>query len=495
MGWREGNKPDTHRVRRCVSEATSGRAALLLACTAQFLVVLDVSVVNVALPSIQRTLSLSPSGLLWVANAYALVFGGFLLLGGRLADAYGRKLVLISGLGLFTAASLVGGLAITAGALVGARAFQGLGAAILAPATLTILTTTFPPGSARNRALAVWTAVSLAGGAAGNLLSGALTEYLTWRSTLLINVPIGTFCIVLAAVTLASGRPRDQLVHLDVKGAALITAALIAVTYAVTASYPPSRRGPIAAVALAVGLICLAAFVVVEARGAEPRLLPPRLLRTREIWLGNLLMLLVGAGFQIPLWYFLTLYLQQILELTPLQAGAGFLPHTLLMMLVGIRVTPWLMHYVAARSLVIGGTAIAAAGFWWQSQITVHSTYLSGVLGPAVVMSIGGGLLIVPLTAVVTSSVSGPDAGAVSGLANAAKQFGGALGLAALIALTSRHSSTKTDLVSSYAQAFAFTALILALAAIVAFALPAGDSIRPPPGSRRTSAGAAGGRD
>lgn len=491
MRWWDGDEPGTQRVRR----RTSGQAVILLACTAQFLVVLDVSVVNVALPSIQQALSLSPSGLLWVANVYALVFGGFLLLGGRLADVYGRKLALISGLGLFTAASLVGGLATTAGALVGARAFQGLGAAALAPATLTLLTTTFPPGPARNRALAVWTAVSLAGGAAGNLLSGALTEYLTWRSTLLVNVPIGMFCIALAAVTLAGGRPRDQLVQLDVRGAALITATLITVTYAVTASHPHSQRASTAAAALVVSLICLAAFVVVETRSAEPRLLPLGLLRTRAIWLGNLLMLLVGAGFQIPLWYFLTLYLQQVLELTPLQAGAGFLPHTLLMMLVGMRVTPWLMRHVAARSLVIIGTAIAAAGFWWQGQITVHSTYLSGVLGPAVVMSIGGGLLIVPLTAVVTSGVSGPDAGAVSGLANAAKQFGGALGLAALIALTSRHSSTKADLVSGYAQAFAFTALILTLVAIVAFALPSADSIRPPPEPPRTIADAAGGRD
>lgn len=206
MGWRDGGDPGTRRV-TADRDATSGRPALLLACTAQFLVVLDVSVVNVALPSIERALALSPSGLPWVANAYALVFGGFLLLGGRLADVYGRRLVFITGLGLFTTASLVGGLASTAGVLVSARGFQGLGAAVLAPATLTILTTTFPHGPARTRALAVWTAVSLAGGAVGNLLSGALTEYLTWRSTLLINVPIGTLGIVVAAATLTGGRP------------------------------------------------------------------------------------------------------------------------------------------------------------------------------------------------------------------------------------------------------------------------------------------------
>lgn len=476
MGWRDGGDPGTRRVTPD-GGATFGRPALLLACIAQFLVVLDVSVVNVALPSIQRALALPPSGLPWVANAYALVFGGFLLLGGRLADVYGRRVAFITGLGLFTAASLVGGLASTAGVLVGARGFQGLGAAVLAPATLTILTTTFPHGPARNRALAVWTAVSLAGGAVGNLLSGALTEYLTWRSTLLINVPIGTLGIVVAAATLTGGRPRDRVGRLDVRGALLITTALIAVTYAVTTSYPHGWRDPITTTALAAGLVCLAAFVVVEARGAEPRLLPLRLLRTRTIWLGNLLMLLVGAAFQIPLWYFLTLYLQQVLEFTPLQTGAGFLPHTLLMMLVGMRVTPWLMRHVPARTLVVVGTVTAATGFWWQSQITAHSTYLSGVLGPAIVISVGGGLLIVPLTAVVTSAGSGADAGAVSGLMNTAKQLGGALGLALLSTSTIRSSSTRMDLTNGYAQAFAITAVILSLTAVMALALPVRDPV------------------
>lgn len=476
MRWRDGGDPGTRRVTPD-TDATSGRPALLLACTAQFLVVLDVSVVNVALPSIQQALALPPSGLPWVANAYALVFGGFLLWGGRLADVYGRRLVFITGLGLFTAASLVGGLASTAGVLVGARGFQGLGAAVLAPATLTILTTTFPHGPARHRALAVWTAVSLAGGAIGNLLSGALTEYLTWRSTLLINVPIGAVGIVVAAATLAGGRPRGRVDRLDLKGAVLVTTALIAVTYALTTSYPHGWRHPVTTAALAAGLVCLAAFVVVEARGAEPRLLPLRLLRTRAIWLGNLLMLLVGAAFQIPLWYFLTLYLQQVLQLTPLQTGAGFLPHTLLMMLVGMRVTPWLMRHVPARTLVIVGTATAATGFWWQSQITAHSTYLSGVLGPAIVISVGGGLLIVPLTAVVTSAGSEADAGAVSGLMNTAKQLGGALGLAVLSASTIRSSSSTVDLTNGYARAFAITAVILALTAVMACALPVRDPV------------------
>ncbi|SFI29252.1 drug resistance transporter, EmrB/QacA subfamily [Streptosporangium canum] len=469
-----GNVQPTAAPRPPQGGAGAARVVLALACAAQFMVVLDVSVVNVALPSIQRSLGFAAADLQWVAGAYALMFGGFLLLGGRLADLYGHKRVFLAGLTLFTAASLAGGLANTAGLLVAARALQGLGAAVLAPATLTILTVTFPEGTRRTRALAIWTAVGLAGGAAGNLLSGALTQYLTWRSTLLINVPIGAVAVSLAAVFLTSGRATTRTARLDVGGAVLVTFALLTLTYGVTTTQTRGWGDALTVAALAAGLAALAAFVVVEARVAPIPLISPRLFRTRAIWLGNAAIMLTGAAFQIPLWYFLTLYMQQVLHFGALQTGLGFLPHTVVMLTVGLCLTPWLMNRLSARTLIVGGALIAAAGFAWQSRITADSTYLTGVLGPGILLSVGGGLFNTPLTTTVTSGVPAHDAGAASGLMNTSKQIGGALGLAILIALTVRQDDSAHALAAGYGQAFAITAAALAGVAALAFALPRG---------------------
>ncbi|WP_067826935.1 MFS transporter [Actinomadura kijaniata] len=463
---------------------------LALVCAAQFMVVLDVSVVNVALPAIQHALGFTSAGLPWVATAYALVFGGFLLLGGRLADLYGHRRVLVAGLGLFTLASLVGGLAATPGTLVGARAFQGLGAAVLAPVTLTVLTATFPEGPRRTRALAIWTAVSLTGGAAGNLVGGALTQYLSWRAILLINVPIGALALVAALRWLTAAPPDRPSRGLDVPGALLATLGLGAVTYALSTSH--NGLGAAGIAALGAGLATLSGFLAVEARWARFPLLPPGLLRVRDVWLGNAVMLLAGAAFQVPMWYFLTLYMQNVLHLNALQTGLGFLPHTVLMLLVGLRVTPWLMRRISARALIAGGVLVAAAGFAWQSQITTADTYWSGVLGPAVLMSVGGGLFNTPLTSTVVSGVDAADAGAASGLMNTAKQVGGALGLAALVAATSGSTPTgqgaEQTLVAGYGQAFALTATVLAAVAVLALALPARrDALEPEVGQESTA--------
>lgn len=315
---------------------TAARVALALACAAQFMVVLDVSVVNVALPSIQAALGFDAGSLQWVVNAYALVFAGFLLLGGRLADLYGRKRVFVVGLALFSEASLVGGPASTQGMLIAARATQGLGAAVLAPATLTILTTTFPEGSRRTRALAAWTAVGLAGGTAGNLVGGLLTESLSWRWILLINVPVGATAIVLAVRFLAQDGWAGSRRRLDLAGAGLATVGLLALTYGLAER---SSSGATRLSALAIGLGALALFVVVEARFARAPLVPPRLFRVRAITAGNVVMLLAGACF-MPMWYFLSLSVQKVLDYGPLQTGAGFLPHTVVTMLVGMRLTP-----------------------------------------------------------------------------------------------------------------------------------------------------------
>ncbi|WP_281200359.1 MFS transporter [Nonomuraea candida] len=441
------------------------RAVLALVCVAQFMVVLDVSVVNVALPSVQDALGFDPRGLAWVGNAYALVFGGFLLLGGRLADLYGHRRVLAAGLALFTLASLVGGLSGSGGMLVAARAAQGLGAAVLAPVTLAIVTTTFPEGPHRTRAIAVWTAVSLAGGTAGNLIGGALTEYLSWRAILLVNVPIGLACLAATRV-LGPGTARGTGRRVDLLGAALATGGMVALAHGL---------GGAPAYAL-LGVVLLGLFAVVEARLARAPLIPPRLLRPRAIWLGNLAMLLAGACLN-PMWYFLTLSMQRVLGYGPLQTGLAFLPHTLLTMLVGLYATPWLMRRAGHRVLVAAGALLGAAGFLWQAALAPGDSYLAAILGPAVLISLGGGLLNTPLTVTVTSGVGPADAGAASGLMNTAKQLGGGLGLAALIALTGEPpggaDATAGALAAAYGQAFTLIAAAMAAVAVLAAALPA----------------------
>ncbi|RBQ19482.1 MFS transporter [Spongiactinospora rosea] len=430
------------------------------------MVVLDVSVVNVALPSIQDALGFDARHLAWVGNAYALSFGGLLLLGGRLADLYGHRRVFTAGLVVFTAASLAGGLADAPGWLIAARAGQGVGAAVLAPATLTILTSVFPEGPRRTHAIAVWTAVSLAGGTAGNLVGGALTEYLSWRWILLINVPIGLACLT-ATRRLAPGPDPRGGRRLDVLGAVAATAGLAALAYGLSGT-------PVVALA---GVLLLGVFALVEVRVARAPLVPPALLRPRPIWLGNVAMLLAGACLN-PMWYFLTLSLQDVLGYGPLLTGLAFLPHTLLTLLVGLRLTPWLMRRTDDRVLIAAGALVGAAGFWWQSHIAPGQDYLTAILGPAVLISLGGGLLNTPLTVTVTSGVAPAEAGAASGLMNTAKQIGGALGLAALVALTAQRGDDPTgpaqaqEPATAYGQAFAAIAVVLVAVALLAAALP-----------------------
>ncbi|WP_410582767.1 MFS transporter [Amycolatopsis sp. lyj-108] len=435
------------------------------------MVVLDISVVNVALPSIQRALGFDEAGLQWVVNAYALTFAGFLLLGGRLADLFGRKRLFALGLAVFSGASLAGGLADSAPLLIAARAVQGLGAAVLAPATLTVLTTTFAEGGARTRALAIWTAVGIAGGTAGNLVGGVLTEFLSWRSILLVNVPIGAVALVLTTRFLAGDRRAASRGRLDVAGAVLATAGLTALTYGIAQARTYGWGAPVTTAALATGAVAMMSFVVVEARFARAPLIPLRLFRSRAISVGNVAMVLAGACLN-PMWYFLTLYMQKALHYSPVQSGLGFLPHTLVSIIVGVRVTPWLMRHLDGRVLIAAGALIAAGGFWWQSQITATSGYLTGILGPAIVFSVGSGLLNTPITTTVTSGISPADAGAASGLMNTTKQFGGALGLAVLVTIAGSHLDTPAALAADYGRAFLAIAAILVVVAAVALALP-----------------------
>jgi EmrB/QacA subfamily drug resistance transporter len=472
--------------------ASSGEASgagvwlvLVVACAAEFMVVLDASVVNVALPTIEASLDFSPAGLQWVVTSYALIFAGFLLLGGRLADLYGRRRVFLAGLAVFTVASGVGGLATTPAMLIVARGLQALGAAVLAPASLTLLTTTFDEGPRRVRALAIWTALASAGGAAGSLLGGVLTEYLSWRATLLINLPIGALALVLAARALTGAHadtpastadepPAGR--RLDVPGAVAATVGLVALTFAVSGAEERGWSSATTLGALAVAAAGLAVFVVDEGWWSRSPLVPLRLFRLRAITLGNAAMLLAGVCL-MPMWYFLSLYMQQGLGLSALLTGLGFLPHTLITVAVGAWLAPRLMGRVPARTLLAAGCLIGAAGFWWQSCIDLTDTYLTGVLGPAVAISIGGGLLNTPLTTIVTSGVTDDDAGAASGLMNTTKQIGGALGLAALLTVatttTTGNLEDPRQLVAGFAVAFEVMAGLLMLVAVLAAALPA----------------------
>ncbi|NEW73805.1 MFS transporter [Streptomyces rhizosphaericus] len=443
-------------------------AVLLAACAGQFLVVLDISVVNVALPSMRNDLGLGETALQWVVNAYALTFAGFLMLGGRAADLFGRKRVFLAGLGLFTAASLAGGVAQQPWQLIAARALQGIGAAVLSPATLTILTTTFPTGSARNRAIGTWTAVGAGGGAAGALVGGVLTEYLSWRWVLLVNVPVGIVVLVAAAVWLAEGRSGTAR-RLDAPGAVLVTAGVAALAYGIVQTEPHGWTAAASLGPLLAGLVLLAVFLAVEARTEEP-LMPLRLFRIRAVSAANAVMVVCGGGM-FAMWYFMTLYLQNVLHYSPVKAGLAFLPHSLSIVL-GSKLAPRLMAWVDGKLLAIAGGSLAVVGYAWQSRMGADGTYVGTVLGPAIIMSLGSGLMMTPLAASATSGAAPSEAGLVSGLVNTSRQLGGALGLTVLATvaaerITAHGGGGPEALAAGYGRAFVVATGIIATAVVL----------------------------
>ncbi|GAB2824601.1 MFS transporter [Actinocorallia aurea] len=446
----------------------TGRRAslvLLVACLGQFLVVLDVSIVNVALPAIRAELGFDATGLQWVVNAYALTFAGFLLLGGRAADLFGQKRVYLAGLALFSVASLAGGLAGSPGLLVAARALQGVGAAVLSPATLTILATTFTDASARTKALASWSAAGAAAGAIGSVLGGVLTEYLSWRWVLLINVPVGG-AVLLAASAVLAERAAPSARRLDVAGAILVTAGFSAVAYG-TAQTHEHGWGSLAALGpLAGGVAALAVFLLVEARFATAPLVPLGIFKARAVSVANLIMVLVGAAF-FAMWYFLSLYMQNVLHYSAVRAGLGFLPHTFAI-IAGARSAPHLMRRLGARRVLAIASVLSALGFLWQAQIGPDTSYVSGLLGPAILMCLGSGLLFTPVAALATGAATASGTGLVSGLVNTSRQVGGSIGLAALATVAASAASPVTG----YRHAFLVAAVGIALILPLSRALP-----------------------
>jgi EmrB/QacA subfamily drug resistance transporter len=406
--------------------------ALLVIATAQLMVVLDSTVVNVALPHIQRSLGFSGAGLEWVVNAYALAFGGLLLLGGRAGDLLGRRRMFVTGLLLFSAASLAGGFATSQAWLLAARAVQGAGGAIVAPAALALIVTTFPEGPPRSRAMGVYAAMSVGGGAAGLLAGGLLVTYASWRWVLFVNVPIG-IAAALAAMMVLPGAAR-QPGRFDLPGAVTGTGGVAALVYglssATTSPDGTSHWGDSKVVAaLSAAAVLLAAFAVIEARSRHA-LLPTRLLRNRNRLGAYLIMLGVGTAV-FGVFFFITLFVQDVWGYSALRTGVAFLPLTVALLAASGAATS-LVQRIGAWPLLLIGSAASAGGLYWLSRMTEHSTYTGGLLGPTLLTGAGLGLLFVPLPLVALARVADADSGVASSLLNAGRQVGGSIGLAVL---------------------------------------------------------------
>jgi EmrB/QacA subfamily drug resistance transporter len=418
------------------------RATLLLSCLAQFMVILDVSVVNVALPSVRAALHFSEQDLQWVVNAYTVTFAGFMLLGGRAADLLGRRRVFVSGLVLFGLASLAGGFAQDQGTLIAARAVQGLGGAVIAPASLSILTATFEEGSARNRAVGVWGAMGAAGGSAGVLLGGVLTEVLSWRWILFINVPIGLIAAVLAQRYIAEGRNPERARSFDLAGAVTATAGLSLLVLGIVRTSTTGWGSAQTLGLIAGGLVLLFAFLAIEGRFAKAPLMPLRIYASRTLSAANLVVLLLGASM-FAMWFFVSLYLQQVLHYSPIQAGLSFLPMTLAIATCSTLASRMVQRF-GAKSLLVVGMLLQTLGLLLFTDVSVGGSYAGNVLVPSVIVATGMGLAFVPVTISAVAGVAPSEAGLASGLVNTSRLFGGALGLAILAAIAT--AKTNSDL-------------------------------------------------
>lgn len=414
------------------------RIALLVIATCQLMVVLDASVVNVALPHIQRSLDFSSTGLSWVLNAYALTFGGLLLLGGRAGDILGRRRMLAVGVAIFTVASLLGGLATSPGLLLASRALQGIGAAIASPTALALIATNFPEGSERNRAFGIYAAVSAAGAAIGLIVGGMLTAWASWRWVFFVNVPVGIGLLALSRYIAESERHPGRF---DLAGALTSTIGMSALVYGLIRAAEDGWGDTYTVGSFVLAAVLLISFVLVETRASQP-IAPLRLFadRTRSAAYGARMMLVAGM---FGMFYFLTQYMQEVLDYGPLAAGFGFVPLTVLIVTAS-RLSPRMLPRFGPRVVMSVGAAITAVGMVWLSQIDETSGYAEAILGPVVLFGAGAGMLFVPLTMLAMSGVDPKDSGAASSMVNVTQQVGGALGLSVLVTVFGR-AQRNTD--------------------------------------------------
>jgi len=411
---------------------------LVLVCLAQFMVILDATVVNVALPSIQRDLDMSPTDLQWVVNSYTLIFGGFLLLGGRAGDLIGRKRLFLTGLVIFTLASLLNGLATSSEFLILARGLQGLGGAFVAPAALSILTTTFREGEERTKAMGVWSGIAAGGGAVGLLLGGILTDLFSWPWIFFVNLPVGIAAFLLSLKYVPESKDEESHKAFDIAGAVTVTAGLIALVYGLVKA---EEEGWLSLHTFGFGALALAlltAFVVVEHRSAEP-LVRLSIFLQRTIRSANVVMLLVAAGL-FAMFYFNSLYVQRVLGYSPIEAGLAFVPFTL-GIVIGAGLSQFLVRTIGLRSVGILGLSLGTVGMLSFLRLDVGGDYLADLLPGIMLISIGMGMTFVPVTLIATSGIAPGDAGLASGLVNTSQQVGGALGLAILSTLATSQTS------------------------------------------------------
>jgi EmrB/QacA subfamily drug resistance transporter/deazaflavin-dependent oxidoreductase (nitroreductase family) len=399
--------------------------ALVVIALAQLMVVLDVAIVNVALPSIQRELHFAATDLEWVVNAYAIAFGGLLLLGGRTGDLFGRRRMFIVGALVFTAGSMAGGLATSPTFLIAARAAQGVGAAILAPTALALLAVMFPQGAQRNRALGVYSAVSAGGGGIGLLMGGIITNYLSWRWIMFVNVPIGLLLAFAAPRALIRGEGKPG--RLDLPGAVTVTAGVSLLVYSLARVATHDWSDELTRATLGVAVALLVAFVILESRGRHP-LMPLRIFANRDRSGAYGLSLAIGAALSGML-FLLTLFLQDVLGFSPLQAGFAFLP-TAAGVVLGAAMTSRLIGRLGPRLPMTIGALLAAIGMFWLAAITVNANYFTDVLGPLAVLSIGLGMAFVSTSVTAISGVQPHESGLASALLNVGRQLGGSLGIA-----------------------------------------------------------------
>jgi EmrB/QacA subfamily drug resistance transporter len=452
--------------------ATNPWLVLVLICLAQFMVVLDATIVNVALPSIQTDLHLSDGGLQWIINAYTLVFGGFLLLGGRLGDLLGRKRLFLVGLVIFTGASLIDGLATSDAMLIGARALQGLGAALISPAALSIISTTFREGAERARALAVWAAIAIGGSAVGLILGGALTQYFSWPWIFFVNIPVGIAAFFLSLRYVPESRDANAHRSYDLGGAVTVTGGLMTLVYAIVSAQSAGWTSARTLVLFAAAALLLGAFVVIEQRAVAP-LVRLSIFRIRTLLAANAAMFLAMSGM-FAMFFFNTLYIQQVLGYGPLEAGLAFLPFT-----AGIMVSATLASQFAprigVRPVAVVGFLLAAAGLLLLTQLPVDGSYLVNVLPALLLTALGLGGVFMPLTLIATTGLNDSDQGLASGLFNTSQQIGGALGLAVLSTIATAQTKSAGGsqvhaLVTGFHWAFGIGAVVTlaALAVLVA---------------------------